>query len=123
MSGDRELDLCLDLPKLVLGFADVDGLVVQRGTWSTVRRNLSLVWPESPEHGPGCCDTTLPCPTTACKAGETHQCWRLVGCYSTDCASKKYKQTHGVNALLLQKERYRGQPHCWDTSLQQESTH
>lgn len=93
MSGDCELDLRLDLPKLVLGFADVDSLVIQRGTWSMARRNLSLVWPESPKHGPGWGDTVLPCPTTACKAGETLQCWRLVGCYSTAKLAQVNKPT------------------------------
>lgn len=53
LSCDCELDLCLDFPKLILGFTDVDGLVIQRGTWSTGGRSLSLVGLESPEQAPG----------------------------------------------------------------------
>lgn len=48
VTGDRELDLRLDLPKLILGFADVDGLVIQRGTWNMARR-MSPVGLKSPE--------------------------------------------------------------------------
>lgn len=83
MSGDHELDLRLDFPKLILGFADVDGLVIQRGAWSTAGRSLSLVGLESPKQAPGWGDTTIPCPTTASNRGETLQGWRLAGCYST----------------------------------------
>lgn len=53
LSADCELDLCADSPKLILGFADVDGLVIQRGTWSTGGSSLSLVGLESPEKAPG----------------------------------------------------------------------
>lgn len=53
LSGDCELDLCVDFPKLILGFTDVGGLVIQRGTWSTVGRSLSLVGLESLEQAPG----------------------------------------------------------------------
>lgn len=37
MSGDREFDLSLDLPKYILCFADIDGLVVQGRTWGRWR--------------------------------------------------------------------------------------
>lgn len=53
LSRDCEFDLCLDLPKFILGFTDVGGLVIQGGTWSTVGRNISLVGLESPEQAPG----------------------------------------------------------------------
>lgn len=60
MSGDRELDLRLDFPKLILGFTDVDALVIQRGTWSTAGRRLSLVGLENPKKAAGWGDTIQP---------------------------------------------------------------
>lgn len=80
LSCDCELDLCMDLPKLVLGFTDVDGLVIQRGTWSTVGRNLSLVGLESPKKAPRQRPPPLPHPISN---GNRRQSWILAGCYCT----------------------------------------
>lgn len=81
LSRDCELDLCMDLAKLVLGFTDVDGLVIQRGTWSTVGRNLSLVGLESPEKAPRQ-GPPSPAPPHL-QWGQTPQRWILAGCYCT----------------------------------------
>lgn len=103
MSGDHELDLRSDFPKLVLGFADVDGLVIQRGAWSTAGRNLSLVGLESPEQAPGQGDTALPSPTTASDGGQTLQGWRLAGCYSIP----KLTQVKSANKPTMSMLYYR----------------
>lgn len=48
LSGDRELDLRSDFPKIILGFTDIDGLVIQRGTWSTEGEHTEVLRERAP---------------------------------------------------------------------------
>lgn len=99
LSCDCELDLCLDFPKLILGFTDVDGLVIQRGTWSTGGRSLSLVGLESPEQAPGW-GSPSPAPPHL-QRGQTPQSWRLAGCYCTAKLAQVKNTNKWVHTQLL----------------------
>lgn len=66
LSSDRQLHLCSDFPKIVLGFTDIDSLVIQRGSWSTEGEHTEVLCERTPRQ-----DACTPSPSLGTRSALT----------------------------------------------------